>query len=94
MRHPHLEVIRAGMRTDEAKACIDIADEVYDASDPIMVNAARGWITTAAALDKAKDDGDIADALDKARKKGAVSKKLDEAKRVAAGNVLPIRGGT
>lgn len=93
MRHPHLEVIRAGMRTDEAKACIAIADEVYNATDPLMVNAARGWITTAAAIDKAAEDR-LNDA-DRAKLEAKFEARAagDELREIQAGNVRNIRGG-
>lgn len=94
MINPELQIVRDGMRTDAAKACIDIADKILRTDDYETATPARSWITTAAALDKAAEDRlndeDRArlDAKIEAREAG------NELRELMAGNVRSIRGRT
>lgn len=95
-----LRRIHESVRTDAARACIEQADhllaQMNNFEDPLdAVKESRMWISSAMAFDKAAADGDVAQMrkdLDAKLGRAAAGERI--AARRAAGNVLPIRGGS
>lgn len=87
--------IVAERTSDAGRAAVTIAANLYSrAFDPEDRAEARQWVKLGIDLDKAVEDGNLREALEKAKKKATTAAKLDRMKQLAAGNVIPISGGT
>lgn len=87
--------IKSKRSTDAGKACVDLAERIFNEAAEDSSKEARQWVALALQCDKAEADGDIEGLKEKAKRKQETSALAQQAKAVAAAgsNVRPIRDG-